>query len=367
MSTAFREKANSFDRILRQRTTNYLKDSETRSLRLMELAYDKKLTVLQKRLERLKSGVSQIKNDVEYGSFITLPTMRSGRRLQTEAPTRAEEEMSQLLFLGELVLLESRSLFEKLQDVERIIYDADEAQISQTFAKAEESLRKIELLHRSRSSSEGFSLNAVVSGYEENVDDVEKLAEKENLFSLEESQLLGAISMNKGSLFKRFMSVVSRKPVFEKEIGDVLLSISDKLKTKTGGLVRLPALYSMIKAAKPSLNISLQDVEKTVRALERKGIIPGLREVSGTKIVELVPVTSTPDQDTILEMASEAGKLDLEGVLMKTKWTHERATRALKQMEELGIARYDVTAREWAFPAFTQGQEADEKRGSESA
>jgi hypothetical protein len=327
----------------------------------MESVFDRRFTVLTKRIERLKSGISQIRNDVEYGSFITLPAMRARGRLNTEAPTRAEEEMSQLLFLGELILLESKGLFEKLQDVERIVYDADEIQTTKEFAKAEESLRKIEKLHRSRSSSEGFSLDALISGYEEKVDDVEKLAEKEDLFALEQSQLAGALSMNKGSLFKRFMSRIARKPVFEKEIADAILLIADRLKTKTGGLVRLPALYSMVKTVKPSLNISMQDVEKVVRDLQKEGIMPGLREVSGTKMVEMVPVTATPDQNLILEMASEAGKLDLERVLMKTKWTHERATRALKQMEELGIARYDVTAREWTFPAFTEDQESAEK------
>jgi hypothetical protein len=357
-----KEKINSFDRILRQRTATYLKNAEKHALRLMELAYDKKAMVLLKRIDKLKSSTAQIKNDIEYGSFLSLPAFRSGRLFHTVTPTRTEEEISQLLFVGELILLESRSLFEKLQYVEGKMCGDNETQILEAFTKAEDCLRKIEQLQLSRSSSEGFSLDAIIAGYEENVSELDNLAEKENLFSLEKSQLAGVISMNKGSFFSRFMSAVSRKPVFEKEITDAILIISEKLRTKTGGLVKLPALYSMVKAAKPSLKMSIKDVENVVRILEKKGIIPGLREVSGMKIVELVPVTATPDQRIVLELASEKGRLSLEGLLMKTKWMNERAMRALKQMEELGIAKYDITSREWIFPAFMQDYKLEERK-----
>ncbi|MEM3765804.1 MAG: hypothetical protein QXU46_02110 [Candidatus Bathyarchaeia archaeon] len=362
MSTKIKEKANSFDRILRQRSANYLKNAEKHSLRLMELAYDKKAAMLLKRIDKLKNGITQIKNDIEYGSFLSLPAFRSGRRFHTEAPTRAEEEISQLLFIGELILLESRNLFERLQDVERKIYGEDETQILEAFTKAEESLRRIEHLHLSHSSSEGFSLDAIIAGYEENVNELEDLAEKENLSLLEKSQLSEVISMNKGSILFRFISKISRKPVFEKEITDVILLLSERLRTKTGGLVKLPALYSMVKSAKPTLKISLNDVESVVRILEKKGIIPGLREVSGMKIVELVPVTATPDQNIILELASANGRLSLEGLLMKTKWTNERAIRALKQLEELGVAKYEITSREWVFPAFVKDFKLEEEK-----
>lgn len=362
MSVKLKEKANSFDRILRQRSATYLKNAEKHSLRLMELVYDKKAATLLKRVDKLKNGITQIKNDIEYGSFLSLPAFRSGRRFHTEAPTRAEEEISQLLFIGELILLESRNLFEKLQDVERKIYGDDETQVLEALTKAEESLRKIEHLHLSRSSSEGFSLEDIIAGYEENVKELEDLAEKENLSLLEKSQLSGVISMNNSSFLSRFISKISRRPVFEKEITDAILLLSERLRTKTGGLVKLPALYAMIKAAKPTLNININDVESVVRVLQRKGVIPGLREVSGMKIVELVPVTATPDQNIILELASGNGRLNLEEVLMKTKWTNERAIRALKQLEELGIAKYEITSREWAFPAFVKDFKLEEEK-----
>lgn len=328
----------------------------------MEVAYDKKATMLLKRIDKLKNGITQIKNDIEYSSFLSLPAFRSGSRFHMKAPTLAEEEISQLLFISELTLLESRNLFERLQDVEREIYRDDETQILEAFTKAEESLRKIEHLHLSRSVSESFALDAVIAGYEENVNELEDLAEKENLSMLENSQLRDVISMNKGSIFARFISMISRKPVFEKEIIDVILLVGERLRTKTGGLVKLSALYSMVKAARPTLEISINDVESVVRILERKGVIPGLREVSGIKIVELVPVTVTPDQNIILELASANGRLDLEELLLKTKWTNERAIRALKQLEELGIAKYETTSREWIFPAFVKDFKLEEEK-----
>jgi len=326
----------------------------------MESVYDKKETALLKRIDRLRNSIAQIRNDIEYGSFVSLPAFRSGRRFHTEAPTRDEEAMSQLLFIGEIILLECRNLFEKLQSAARLI-ESDEIEAQTSITKAKDSLDRIEQLQTSRSSSEGALLDSLVASYEENVSELEATAEKENLFALEKSQLAGVINMDKGSPFARFISIVSRRPVFEREINDAILVISEKLRAKTGGLVKLPALYVMVKAAKPSLKINMKDVENVVLGLEKKGVIPGLRQVSGTKIVELVPVTATPDQNVILEMASEKGHLMLENVLLKTKWTHERAMRALKQLEELGIAKYETTSHEWFFPAFRENYKLEEE------
>lgn len=360
MSIKLREKANSFDRILRQRAANYLKNAEKQALELMELSYDKNLSSILKRVERLKNGISKIKADIEYGSFLSLPAFRSGRRFHTETPTLAEEEIYSLLLVGELILLECRNLFEKLQAIERESHSSTESQLSNLLVEAEESLRRIEKLQLSRSSYGEVLLDSLITSYGEKVNELENLAEKEDLLALEKIQLSEVVAMNKGSIFARFISLIARKPVFEKEISDVILSISEKLKVKSGGLVRLSTLYSMIKVARPTLNISLKDVENVVRKLERNGLIPGLREISGVKIVELVPVTVTPDQDVVLKMAADRGELTLEEILLKTKWTYERATRALKQMEELGVCKYDMVTRKWTFPAFAESYNLEE-------
>ena len=320
----------------------------------MDIAYDSNFQNLLKRINRLRSGITQAKNNIEYGSFLSLPRIRSTKRLKTEVEVQSENELSKILFLGELVLLESKNLFEKLQEVESIIHENEESQIIQSFRKSESSLRRLEHLNVSRSSSEGFSLDNILSGYSENVGDFEDLAQKEGILALEKSQLLGVVPMKKGSLFKRFIAKVKRQPLFEKEISDTILVIGDGLRAKTGGLVRLPALYSMVKMAKPNLRLKIKDIEKAVLNMENKGIIPGLREVSGTKIVEMIPVTATPDQNTILELAAKTGILNIENILLDTKWTHERANRALKEMEEIGITKYDLTSREWSFPAFVK-------------
>lgn len=354
MNSKLREKANSFDRILRQRATNYLKNVEKHTSRLMEITYDKGAFTFLKRIERLKNGISQIKYDIEYGSFLSLPAFRSERRFSTETPTKADEEIPRLLFIDELMLLECRNLFDKLQEIERkaYTYTPDDAHFLELFEKTEESLRRIERLQLSRSSLEGVPLDSIIANYEEKVNELQELAERENLFLLEINS--GVVPKNKGSIFTRFISAISRKPTFEREISDVILLVGEKIKMKTGGLVKLPVLYSIIKAVKPSLRISIKDVENAVRTLEKKGLIPGLREISGIKIVELLPVTATPDQNTMLGIAAGGGQLTIEEVLLKTKWTYERAIRALKQMEELGICRYDVVSRKWIFPVFTE-------------
>jgi len=346
-----REKGSSFDRILRQRAVNYLKTAEEHSLRLMESTYDKKKLELVKRIDKLRNNIVKIRGDIEFGSFISMPTLRSGRRFRTEAPTRADEEIPRMLLIGEMILLECRNLFEKLQATEKQV-EVSETEALESLSKAEDSLSKIEQLQLSRSSSTSTTLDSIISSYQENVNALETLAKKEDLAALERSQLTETFLSETGSPFERLFSLVSRKSTFEKEITDTILLIGENLRTKTGGLVRLPDLYTMVKAVKPSLKINLEDVENVVIKLEKKGAIPGLREASGIKIVEFVPVTATPDQDVILVMASDKGHLKIEEVLLDTKWTHERAERALKQLEELGIAKYDMAAHRWDFQAF---------------
>jgi len=355
MKDEAREKANSFDRILRQRTINHLENAAKHILRLMDAAYDVPLQkTLIKRMDTQRNSIIQITSEVKHGSFLSLPAFRSGRRLHLTAPTRAEEEIPNLLLVGELLLLECRNLFERIQALERIKPASDEVALVESIAGTEDSVRQIEQLQQSRSNPGGPSLESIVSQYNENVEELENLAERENLFALEKSQLSGMIPMNKGSIFNRFISTVKRKPVFEKEIGDIILLLGEKLRTKTGGLVKLPALYAMVKASKPTMEINVKDIEKVVQGLEKKGLIPGLRKMAGQEIVELVPLTATPDMNTILELASKKGHLNIEDVLFSTKWTHERATRAMKQMEEVRLAKYDLTSNEWSFPGLSQ-------------
>jgi hypothetical protein len=86
--------------------------------------------------------------------------------------------MSQLLFVGEVMLLECRNLFEKLQATEKLI-DTSEADALGSLSEAEGSLARLEQLHLSRSSSEGASLDSVIKSYSETVSELEALAAKD--------------------------------------------------------------------------------------------------------------------------------------------------------------------------------------------
>ena len=90
MDIKVREKVSTFDRVLRQRSNNHLKDSERHSLRLMESVQSKNNTIILKRIDKLRNSIVQVRNDIEYGSFVSLPTFRSGRRFHTGTPTHAD-------------------------------------------------------------------------------------------------------------------------------------------------------------------------------------------------------------------------------------------------------------------------------------
>jgi hypothetical protein len=278
--------------------------------------------------------------------------MRSGRRLETETPDEIEEQIPRILAAGELILLECRRLFDSLKETQKIFYDSNADKITETFTKAEDALRKIEDLQRSRVSQNNYALEQAIAGYTETTDEMDLLAQKESLSALENNHFEGII-MEKGSIYQRVISKLGKTPVFEKDIAQTISVLSTKLRTQSGGLVRLADLFYMVRAANPTKKIELDDVERVVDNMSEQGLIPGMREISGLKIVELVPVTATPDQNIILELATKAGRIEIESLMMETKWTFERATRALKEMEEIGIAKYDLTSRVWLFPVFS--------------
>jgi hypothetical protein len=360
MRLSLREKANSFDRILRQKSANYLKECEKISLRLMELSYEIESKPLQKRIDRLRNAVTQVRNDIEYGSFIALPAFRSAKRSKIETQNLMDQEIIKLLSVSELLLLQSRELFDSLQGIQSTFYDSNEQAITRSFATVEQTLQQIEALQRSRQSLKDESLEKILLGYSETVIALEDLAKKEDVYALEAKHLEGMM-MDKGTIIQRAMSNIRRKPVFETEIRDTIIGISNRLRTQSGGLIRLAELFYLVKASNHAKNITISDVEKVAQNLADQGLIPGIREISGIKIVELAPVTATPDQNIILDFAAKTGKIEMEELLRNTKWTYERANRALKEMEQIGLAKYEITENSWVFPAFVNKVETAEE------
>jgi hypothetical protein len=358
VNISLREKANSFDRTLRQRTTKYLRLSGEQVMRAMQNSL-KNPTQLN-RLDNLRSRLSQMTTKTEQTSFAHSPALRSGDRFSLETATKIPEEAERNLFIGELVLVKSRELFEKTQALS--LSTLSGTGIDEPLEKTETTLAKIERLHASRSGPSTNDVTPLLDG--EEADEAMQQATAEGILELEKTILQGGTGLNEKGIFEKIMALAQRRPANENEIMDTILSLSEKIRHNTGGLIRLTTLYLTLKTMRPGLTITIEDVEKTLEAMTKKGLIPGIRNVSSIKIVELVPVTYSQDQGTILELAAEAkGILNATEVTLKLGIPYERVERALKQFEELGMTKYETLKQQWTFPAFEK--EADLKKGEQ--
>jgi predicted transcriptional regulator len=149
---------------------------------------------------------------------------------------------------------------------------------------------------------------------------------------------------------------ITGKGKFYEELSMKILDIATKAAKETGGIISLADLILRVNKIIRDISISPMDVVKALKKLEEAGLISGVRKLkSGVKIVEVYPVELTKDQNEILSLASKKGWITLENVMVETKWSRERAMRALKSLEEAGIAIYDPSytkGSRWYFPGF---------------
>jgi hypothetical protein len=137
------------------------------------------------------------------------------------------------------------------------------------------------------------------------------------------------------------------------KLSEKILLIGENKLDETGGLVSIAELLTDLKTM--GIKSSLQDVEKTVKKLEKQKVIPGIKKLkSGVKLVEFIDVALSDDPREALNLAAEKGWLALSD-LMQTGWSKERAERALKELTDADIARYDSSysgGNIWFFPCF---------------
>jgi len=136
-------------------------------------------------------------------------------------------------------------------------------------------------------------------------------------------------------------------------LSEKILLIGENRLNDTGGLLSITEL--MLELKKINIRASPKDVEKTVEKLEKEKVIPGIRELkSGVKLVEFIDVALSDDPREALNLAAEKGWLALSN-LMQIGWSKERAERALKELTDAEIARYDSSysgGNIWFFPCF---------------
>ena len=127
-------------------------------------------------------------------------------------------------------------------------------------------------------------------------------------------------------------------------------------KDETGGLLILSDVFDLVNTGKLKNRISLTDLEKAVKILKKKKVIPEIRNLEEDVIlISFFPVQYTSDQSSILNHVKGKGVTTLAEICANLNWSEERASRALSNLEATGIAKIDESFRagkKYYFPSL---------------
>ncbi len=131
-------------------------------------------------------------------------------------------------------------------------------------------------------------------------------------------------------------------------------------KEETGGIVPLSEVFEIVNTGVLKGNLDIKDVLKSMRYLEKEGVIDGVKLLeSGSIMIHFFPVEYTSDQSKVIELAKEKsggqGFLTIEDLCTTYDWSQERAFKVLKSLENTGLAKFResiLTGKQWFFPSL---------------
>ena len=127
-------------------------------------------------------------------------------------------------------------------------------------------------------------------------------------------------------------------------------------KEETGGIMPISEVFELINTGILKNNVEIKDLTKSMKLLKKKSVIEDIRELeTGIVMIHFFPIQYTSDQVKIIELAKEKGYLSLEEACLKLDWSQDRAFRALKSLEDSGVAKFTdslLKGKQWSFPSI---------------
>ena len=118
----------------------------------------------------------------------------------------------------------------------------------------------------------------------------------------------------------------------------------------------LPYVFEMINTGVLKNRLTIDDVEKGVKILKKKKVIPEVKELpSGVLTISFFPVQYTKDQSSVLDLVKDDGVITTGDVCKDLDWSVERAERALQNLVDTRVARIMETFRtgkRYFFPSL---------------
>ncbi|MFX1237876.1 MAG: hypothetical protein ACFE8P_09175 [Promethearchaeota archaeon] len=127
-------------------------------------------------------------------------------------------------------------------------------------------------------------------------------------------------------------------------------------KDETGGILPLSEVFELVNTGILKNKVELKDLEKDMKILIKRNFIDKMIQLdSGATIIHFFPIQYTSDQVKVIELAKEKGYITLEEACTTLEWAQDRALRALKSLEESGIAKFSesiLKGKQWSFPSI---------------
>ncbi|MBY9007794.1 MAG: hypothetical protein KGD63_13715 [Candidatus Lokiarchaeota archaeon] len=124
------------------------------------------------------------------------------------------------------------------------------------------------------------------------------------------------------------------------------------------GLLPLSEIFDIVNTGDLKGRVDLSDVVKAMNLLEKKGVIEDVKKLdSGAIMVQFFPIQYTADQVKVIEIVKDKGKgvILLEDIINDLNWTQDRSLRALKSLEDSGLAKFResiLKGKQWFFPSL---------------
>ena len=124
------------------------------------------------------------------------------------------------------------------------------------------------------------------------------------------------------------------------------------------GLLPLSEVFDLVNTGELKAEIEIKDVYKAMLNLEKSGVIEEVQKLeSGVIMAQFFPIQYTDDQVKIIELVKSQGEgfISLEDVIDELDWTQDRALKALKSLEDGGLAKFReniLKGKQWFFPSL---------------
>jgi len=124
------------------------------------------------------------------------------------------------------------------------------------------------------------------------------------------------------------------------------------------GLLPLSEVFDLVNTGELKGEIEIKDVYKAMLNLEKSGVIEEVQKLeSGVIMAQFFPIQYTDDQVKIIELVKSQGEgfISLEDVIDELDWTQDRALKALKSLEDGGLAKFReniLKGKQWFFPSL---------------